>query len=252
MSAGGIETLSSSSVPVPRAVRGDVHVVQSLERSTADDLLASRQKGDALVRRSLSALYALAADLHSAQLPYPTKQLRTDAKEHVSTEQIWGQMNMLLRPVLRRLHDRVRLAERTHRTAPSSQPRHTTPTEPKLSHDSDEPVPPTSAHDRRRDAALAAASEDDESELDAEIATLLQARQGRRAAKKRAHTASTTTKGGERRIGALPLAKAMPKMRIGAMRPTTRHAPTAMVTRTARTALTKPPQRMRMRRMRCV
>ncbi|EPY20205.1 U3 small nucleolar RNA-associated protein MPP10 [Strigomonas culicis] len=97
---------------VPRRLQEGVETVERLENTRADRLVLSKRTSQDVSRSSLAALYGLASRLHSTRLPFHAKTIETDAQKHVTLEQIWGQLNMLQRPVLRRLQDEVRLAER--------------------------------------------------------------------------------------------------------------------------------------------
>lgn len=76
--------------------------------------------GAALPRESIAALYSLATRLHSPALVFHAKGIETSTAKRVTTEQIWGQMSVLLRPVLRRLQDNVRHCERVYGKGSSS------------------------------------------------------------------------------------------------------------------------------------
>lgn len=115
---------------LPRKLRALTARTEVLERTEAGRLLAvssSRRPislppqvssavptGEALPREAIAALYSLATRLHSPGIAFHAKTIETSADKHVTVDQIWGQMSVLLRPVLRRLQDNVRRVERVY------------------------------------------------------------------------------------------------------------------------------------------
>lgn len=173
-----------SNTPVPRKLEGAVSRVRLVGADNTMRAVASRRTGEELSRESLSALYTLASRLHSPQLQYHAKTLETSKAKHISVEQIWGQMGVLLRPVLRRLQDSVRRAEKLYSAAPAASSRKTFRGAPVKDADdasgdaSDEDQPP-------RAAPLSMLPGDSEDDLDEEIAALLEEQKRRRVAKTR-------------------------------------------------------------------
>ncbi|AYU80563.1 U3 small nucleolar ribonucleoprotein MPP10, putative [Leishmania donovani] len=97
--------------PLGGQLRSSKHVLERLTSSHLDHLVASRRGGDTVSRESLAALYSLATKLHSPALRFVSNTIETRKERHITTEQVWGQLNMLMRPVLRQLENNVRRAE---------------------------------------------------------------------------------------------------------------------------------------------
>ncbi|KAG5473733.1 hypothetical protein LSCM1_04363 [Leishmania martiniquensis] len=93
-------------------LRSSARVLDRLTGSQLDYLAVSRRDGDAVSRESLAALYSLATKLHSPALRFVSSSIETRKERHITTEQVWGQLNMLMRPVLRQLENNVRRAEK--------------------------------------------------------------------------------------------------------------------------------------------
>ncbi|KAG8346375.1 putative Mpp10 protein [Trypanosoma vivax] len=157
---------------VPRRLRHSIRSVRGRLDVEPEAFLASRRDAGCLSRECLASLFKLASSLHSRRLPYYSRLLETSEARHITVEQIWGQMNMLLRPVLRRLRDNVRQAQRTFRTSSNNKPEKSDVVkrnaESKVS--GKEALIVNDASDHMHSART---SELDESELDDEIADLL-------------------------------------------------------------------------------
>ncbi|KAG5473451.1 hypothetical protein LSCM4_03518 [Leishmania orientalis] len=93
-------------------LRSSARVLDRLTSSQMDYLVVSRRSGDTVSRESLAALYSLATKLHSPALRFVSSSIETRKERHITTEQVWGQLNMLMRPVLRQLENNVRRAEK--------------------------------------------------------------------------------------------------------------------------------------------
>ncbi|CAD2213368.1 Mpp10 protein, putative [Angomonas deanei] len=107
--------MSSGVDRLPHSLRSAAKRVDPLVRDdNLDSLLASKDASGTSTRDSLSALYALAARLHSPRLPFHTKTIETSVKKNVTPDQIWGQLTILQRPIIRRLQEDVRKAERRY------------------------------------------------------------------------------------------------------------------------------------------
>ncbi|CAJ1029466.1 Mpp10 protein, putative [Leishmania lindenbergi] len=91
-------------------LRSSERVLDRLTSSPMDRLVASRRSGDAVLRESLTALYSLATKLHSPALRFASSTIDTRKERHITTEQVWGQLNVLMRPVLRQLGNNVHRA----------------------------------------------------------------------------------------------------------------------------------------------
>ncbi|RHW73487.1 U3 small nucleolar ribonucleoprotein MPP10 [Trypanosoma brucei equiperdum] len=104
---------STSKLPISRVSRR-LGSVQAKLDGGPDVFLSSRQGGSDLTRECLASLYKLASSMHSRQLTYYSKSLETSRARHVTLEQIWGQMSMLLPPVFRRLRENVRRAQKMY------------------------------------------------------------------------------------------------------------------------------------------
>ncbi|KAH9598944.1 U3 small nucleolar ribonucleoprotein complex [Trypanosoma melophagium] len=172
----------SSEAELPRRLRSCVGTIHTTLDGGPDVFLASRQTSEEASRQCLASLFALASSLHTPQLQYYSKSLETSRKRHVTVEQIWGQMNMLLRPVLRRLQDNVRLAQKRFGNSKARKREDTTLEKQhqqgkKRSRDED----PTA---NGNDVLSANASELSEGDLDEEITQLLAEQQRRREQKK--------------------------------------------------------------------
>ncbi|ORC90132.1 putative U3 small nucleolar ribonucleo protein MPP10 [Trypanosoma theileri] len=167
---------------LPRKLRSCVDTIHTTLDGGPDVFLASRQTSEETSRQCLASLYLLASSLHTPQLPYYSKSLETSRKRHVTVEQIWGQMNMLLRPVLRRLQDNVRLAQKKFNGTAAQQREGTTlekkqQESKKRSRDED-------LEGDEKDVLSTKTSELSEGDLDEEIAQLLEEQQRRREQKK--------------------------------------------------------------------
>lgn len=95
-------------------LRSSGRVIDQLTSSRLDHVVASRRSGDVLSRDSLAALYTLATKLHSPALRFASNTIETSKERHITTEQVWGQLNMLMRPVLRQLETSVRRAQKLY------------------------------------------------------------------------------------------------------------------------------------------
>ncbi|RNF08136.1 putative U3 small nucleolar ribonucleo protein MPP10 [Trypanosoma rangeli] len=169
---------------LPRRLKGSVGTVYQALDGGLDHFFSSRKAGAEASRQCLSSLFALASSLHTPRLPYYSKSLETSQARHVTVEQIWGQMNMLLRPVLRRLQDNVRRAQKTVKGSSAPQQRSAKRGQAKRPrNDAGE----SDAVEEARDVLSTKTSELSESDLDEEIAGLLaeqqQQQQRRRLAK---------------------------------------------------------------------
>ncbi|KPA80392.1 putative U3 small nucleolar ribonucleoprotein MPP10 [Leptomonas pyrrhocoris] len=179
-------------------LRSSVRVMDRLTSSHLDHLVASRRSGDAVSRDSLAALYSLATKLHSPALRFASNAIETSRERHITTEQIWGQLSMLLRPVLRQLQEGVRKAEKLYgdgtegRKEGNKRRRAAQQLRRKEKADADDASDASDKDEDLRgvggsgaaadDVLSTRTSELDESDLDEEIADLLQ----RQAAKKKA------------------------------------------------------------------
>lgn len=172
--------------------------------AAALQLAASKKKGTGKIRSCISSLYQLAVALRrvhgsagsssSSSLPllvYHAPRLETSEEKGITTEQVWGQMSVLLRPSLRRLQDRVRQAEKAFRdvggaatagsgkrAAPSKKERKKVTWDPLQQGDDDD----DDDDDEEEEQQLEGDDEDpslsdmSEGELDEEIAALLEKR----------------------------------------------------------------------------
>jgi U3 small nucleolar RNA-associated protein MPP10 len=101
-------------------LRSSGRVIDQLTSSHLDHLVASRRSGDVISRESLASLYSLATKLHSPTLRFASSTIETSKERHITTEQVWGQLNMLMRPVLRQLESSVRRAQKLYGDADST------------------------------------------------------------------------------------------------------------------------------------
>ncbi|CCD14223.1 unnamed protein product, partial [Trypanosoma congolense IL3000] len=147
-----------------------VTTVQEKLGSGPDAFLASRQTGADFSRECLASLFKLASSLHSPRLPYYSRTLETSSAQHVTIEQIWGQMNMLLRPVLRRLKENIR---RMQETSNGNEAPVTRVTGNKRGEGSADAKCNERASVEDVDACSQGTSQLDESDLDKEISSLL-------------------------------------------------------------------------------
>ncbi|CCW67423.1 unnamed protein product [Phytomonas sp. Hart1] len=181
---------------LPQKLRRLSSRAQKLEDSRADRLIASKRSGEVISRESLAALYALAAGLHSPRLVFHAKAIETSREKHITTEQIWGQLSVLLRPVLRRLQDNVRTVERFYGSAGGrTREKGSIGTNPHcapLSADSNEAE--TEQDGENKSARASSGSSVVESDLDEEITQLLKERQRRVAAQNGKVPGKGTTK----------------------------------------------------------
>ncbi|ESL07119.1 U3 small nucleolar ribonucleoprotein MPP10 [Trypanosoma rangeli SC58] len=155
---------------LPRRLKGSVGTVYQALDGGLDHFFSSRKAGAEASRQCLSSLFALASSLHTPRLPYYSKSLETSEARHVTVEQIWGQMNMLLRPVLRRLQDNVRRAQKTVKGSSAPQQRGAKRGQAKRPRDD---AGESDAVEEARDVLSTKTSELSESDLDEEIAGLL-------------------------------------------------------------------------------
>ncbi|RNF22037.1 putative U3 small nucleolar ribonucleoprotein MPP10 [Trypanosoma conorhini] len=161
---------------LPRRLKGSVGNVHQVLDGGLDQFFSSREAGEEASRQCLSSLFALASSLHTPRLPYYGKSLETSRARHVTVEQIWGQMNMLLRPVLRRLQDNVRRAQKAVKGSSTPQQRGAKRGQTKRPRDDGA----SDAADEARDVLSTRTSELSESDLDEEIAGLLAEQRQRR------------------------------------------------------------------------
>ncbi|KAK7195498.1 U3 small nucleolar ribonucleoprotein MPP10 [Novymonas esmeraldas] len=176
----------SSSAAAPRLggqLRSSEQVLDRLTSSDMDHLVASRRSGDAISRESLAALYTLATKLHSPALRFASNTIETRKERHITTEQVWGQLSMLLRPVLRQLEDNVRRAEKLYGVGKAAKATPRTSRKATARVKSGEGSGGGAAE---RDILSTRTSELDESDVDEEIKALL----AKRAAKRSARTAA--------------------------------------------------------------
>ncbi|KAG5474018.1 hypothetical protein CUR178_04129 [Leishmania enriettii] len=166
-------------------LRSSARVLDRLTSSQMDYLVVSRRSGDTISRESLAALYSLATKLHSPALRFVSSSIETRKERHITTEQVWGQLNMLMRPVLRQLENNVRRAEKLFGVSSESAPAKTAQ---RRSCKAEVP----SHKDGRRSRSAAAekdilstrTSELDESDLDEEIQALLAKQAAKRKSRK--------------------------------------------------------------------
>lgn len=59
------------------------------------------------VRSALAAQFRLAASLHTEQFPFYAKRLEVDEQRQLTLEQIWGQLNVLLAPIITRVRSNL-------------------------------------------------------------------------------------------------------------------------------------------------
>ncbi|KAG5490482.1 hypothetical protein JKF63_00602 [Porcisia hertigi] len=188
-------TLSGKAVVVPRLggqLRSSERVLDQLTSSHLDHIVASRRSGDVVSRDSLAALYSLATKLHSPALRFTSNAIETRKERHITTEQVWGQLNMLMRPVLRQLENNVRRAEKLYggSGAGVSARKVRQKKAPEMKVPSSEDVGDASADDNlggdatRKDIASTRTSELDESDLDEEIEALLANQAAKRKSRK--------------------------------------------------------------------
>ncbi|KEG13878.1 putative U3 small nucleolar ribonucleo protein MPP10, partial [Trypanosoma grayi] len=163
---------------LPRRLKASLLPVRATLDAGPDFFLASRHVSEEASRRCLASLFSLASSLHSPQLPYYSKSLETSRARHVTPEQVWGQLNMLLRPVLRRLQDNVRRAQKTFSSA-SYEQQHAGAVRRQTKRRRDEDND-NNEEGGDKDALSTKTSEMSESDLDEEIAQLLAVQQQRR------------------------------------------------------------------------
>ncbi|EAN96799.1 putative U3 small nucleolar ribonucleoprotein MPP10 [Trypanosoma cruzi] len=179
---------------LPRKLKGSVGTLQQALDNGLDHFFSSRKAGEETSRQCLSSLFVLASSLHTPRLPYYKKSLETSAARHVTVEQIWGQLSMLLRPVLRRLQDNVRRLQKTVNASSASQKRGSTRVQTKRPRD-DVNVDDSDALEEGKDVLSTRNSQLSESDLDEEIAQLLVEQQQQR--RKLAKPASTNGHNGD-------------------------------------------------------
>ncbi|EKF33082.1 U3 small nucleolar ribonucleoprotein MPP10, putative [Trypanosoma cruzi marinkellei] len=164
---------------LPRKLKGSVGTLQQALDNGLDHFFSSRKVGEETSRQCLSSLFVLASSLHTPRLPYYKKSLETSAARHVTVEQIWGQMNMLLRPVLRRLQDNVRRLQKKVNVSSAPQKRGSTRVKKKRPRDDDDDDH-SDAAEEGKDVLSTKTSQLSESDLDEEIAQLLAEKQQQR------------------------------------------------------------------------
>ena len=70
------------------------------EAVVADPVSLVSSDGVASLRRSIAALFTLGSKLNSGSYRYGAAQIHTDASKRITSEQVWGQMNVLMAPVI--------------------------------------------------------------------------------------------------------------------------------------------------------
>lgn len=166
-------------------------VLDRLSSSHVDHLVASRRTGDLVSRDSLASLYNLATKLHSPALRYSASSIETRKERHITTEQIWGQLNMLLRPVLRQLGANVHRAQQLYGSngnANGNATQKARQARKAAASDSDDEEMDEGdgglLDAAEQDVVSTRTSELDESDLDEEIAALLEKQAAKRQARK--------------------------------------------------------------------
>eukprot|EP00796_Vickermania_ingenoplastis_P000848 gene848-485_t len=217
-SSSSASAVSSSTTPadttLPRRLSRTTALVEPMlthaSATSPAHLAASKELGQVVSRQSLAALYELAYSLrrttpltssssspkgktpqhhllNSAPLPFHAPRVETSAAKRTTSDQIWGQMTVLLRPVLRRLQDRVREAQKVFGDdAATTAKQLKKKTEKKQKKQKKSQQEEEEEEDAEAETPI---SELSEGELDEEIAHLLEAQKMKREAKRK-------TKGG--------------------------------------------------------
>lgn len=78
-------------------------VQTSLSMTSSRDLFGCPEG----IRAALKSTFAVASNLHSEEFQFRAKAIEVDAQKNITTEQIWGQLNVLLAPVMTRARRNV-------------------------------------------------------------------------------------------------------------------------------------------------